>query len=197
MVGALEAFSIDNFIFRRLAMGALIVTKGTRRLVHFFNGVFSSLTPFAAGNAYAAITTDLGPNSTIAPSPAYPFLYQLSEKYKGQRLDGKGGDVFYPDYSADHKNLLPRWKFFLRKELDPTWHNEIGAALYEAITAGGYNKVVFDCVIGTVQEVMIADEYNFTTDGKEDNKAGTKYMKIVLVTPETKAPDPRDDQTPR
>ena len=178
-------------------MGSLIVTKGTRRLVHFFNGVFKDLTPFATGNVYDAITQDLGPNSTIIPSSTYPFLYQLSEKYKGQRSDGSGNDVFYPDFSNDHKNLLPRWKFFLRKELDAGLQTEIGAALYDAITAGGYTKVVFDCVIGSVQEVMIADEYDFTTDGKEDNKAGTLYMKIVLVTPGTKAPYPIDDQTPQ
>jgi hypothetical protein len=29
-----------------------------------------------------------------------------------------------------------------------------------------------------------------------DNRAGTKYMKIVLVTPATQAPDPIDDQKP-
>jgi hypothetical protein len=175
-------------------MGALIVTKGTRRLAHYLNTLFSNLTPFAPGGAYANIVTDLGPNSTITPSPKYPFLYQLSEAYRGKRIGG--GDVFYPDSHGKHPNLLPRWKFFLRKELDPTWHDTIREALYQALTAGDYNKIVFDSVVDSAQYVMVADEYNFTADGNENNAAGTKYLKIVLVTPATQAPYPLDDQTP-
>jgi hypothetical protein len=52
----------------------------------------------------------------------------------------------------------------------PTWHLEIAGARYDAITAGDYEKVVFDSVIATSQYVMIADDYNFTNDGNEDNQ---------------------------
>jgi hypothetical protein len=175
-------------------MGALIVTKGTRRLVYHFNSLFSSFANFAAGAPYENVVKDLGPNSTIIPSPAYPFLYQLSEAYRGKRAGPGGGDVFYPDTHAHHQNLLARWKHFLRKELDPNWHTAIRDALYNALTAGDYNKVVFDTVIADAQYVMVADEYDLSASG--DNRAGTKYMKIVLVTPATQAPDPIDDQKP-
>ncbi len=182
-------------------MGALIHTKGTRRLAGHFNYIFQDTAKFVSDYSSTGVLDDLSGTSNLPNSPTY--LFQLSEKYRG-KLKG-GGDLFYPADHAGHKNLLKRWKYFLQHELSLNCNVAIKNAIYFALTcpspSGGfeYKKVTFDTVEGRPvldvdQTVLVSDEYESTSD-HTDNDLATKYMKIVLVTPLTRAPIPLDDQT--
>jgi predicted ATPase len=99
--------------------------------------------------------------------------------------------------TGNHQNLMRRWKYFLKNDLQSKCDAEIRAALLKSVLDSSVQYVLFDSIEGTSQVVHTALEYgaaaNFAT-------LGAQYMNIVLETPPTKAgsdlvaPIPLDDQ---
>ena len=59
-----------------------------------------------------------------------------------------------------------------------------------------YTAIRFDCVEGPNQTVLASDEYRLKNSDKDDTGLSrvTAYLKIILITAPTAAPDPRDGQ---
>jgi len=88
-------------------------------------------------------------------------------------------------------NLLPRWKYYLQKELELPAHNAIRAAIAAALNDPSFDHISFDVIEGTAQNVHTAVEFNSAAGFAN---LTTKYMKIVLETPATKGAIPLDPQ---
>jgi hypothetical protein len=94
------------------------------------------------------------------------------------------GDVIAFLGGGNHQNLLRRWKYFLRNELDPDRDAEIRAALQDALEDTDITRVEFDVIEGTNQIVHTAVEHDFDVN---TGVLTNKYIRIVLETPPTKA----------
>src|ERR1700730_13108914 len=126
---------------RERNMGMLILTKGTRRLIKFFNNQFGP-GGYSARNVNlnwmrnnAGLVNDLSLAPSAGTGGPVPnpltlspyFLYDLSEKYKPG--DPAGKPLFYPRDDANHANLVTRWKYFLQNELQTSCHEAIRQAI--------------------------------------------------------------------
>lgn len=188
-------------------MGALILTKGTRRLINHLSREFknpriddyrSRADLFATSNVngvasshylhYLCFGDDIQPGApaTGVPSantPQFPHNRKL-----------------IPDPHGAHPHLLKRWQYYLFYELQMDNHNKIRAAIHTALTdvdAQGnptFSKIVFDCVEGPFQTVFPAPEYESSDSDDTSDDPRTKYMKIVLITGPSQAPDQVDLQ---
>src|SRR5262249_45150368 len=171
-------------------MGALIQTKGTRRLCKHFGNVFGNTRTF--GNSHRDVLYDLGGPPVNAGDPPSPllnsnvYLYDLSQKYSGL--------LYPPDDPNHHANLLKRWKFYLQYELQSRWHHAIRKNILKALLDNSYRRIIFDTLEGSDQIVLASDECQSSNINDDDNDITTKYMRILLVTPLTSAPDPLGPQ---
>jgi|SRR6185437_7006921 hypothetical protein len=176
-------------------MGALIATKGTRRLINHFNKIFKKQQIDATRNL-------------IGGDPDLLYLFQTPALNQTTILSITDQNTyFFPsDPNGKHPNLLRRWRFFLQNELltnAPDNHEALREALAEGLWGTNfhgdpYTAIKFDCVEGPNQMVLVSDEYLLNkNDNADDNDAvldrSAPYLKIVLVTAATRAPGPRDD----
>jgi hypothetical protein len=183
-------------------MGALIATKGTRRLINKLNQAFSKAQMKATK---AKIDGDGTLRALFAnPSGNAPIVQSICNHPKGKAL-------FLPPHDAtNHKNLLKRWDWYLANELQHANHELIRGFIWNVIngpnglqgvnssTPAGdvYTAIRFDCVEGANQTVLASDEYHLKNSDKDDTGLSkvTAYLKIVLVTAPTTAPHARDPQ---
>ena len=174
-------------------MGALIATKGTRRLVRHFNKIFGWRGNNLA-TTKATITGDANLNFLFStPSIGTPVIANISNNA-----------FFLPNPHAAHPNLHKRWKFFLRYELTFENHELIRSAIWRGLNGTNllgvpYVAIQFDCIEGSPQQIRISDEYLLNNNDDDSVDNGTldpakPYLKIVMVTQPTRAPDPLDDQ---
>ena len=173
-------------------MGALIRTKGTKRLIAHLNEEFSTYIDFYRDQNISAqfdpskgtypgligLTLTLeDPNDPIhaaRPNDNLVLLPYLPDPPSGAKGPGK----------KKHARLEARWLWFLNTNnsandsLTLTNDNTIAAAIYKALTqkTGGsydYDSICFDAVeSNSAQDVDVSDQ----TDG------GTKYTLITLKT---------------
>ncbi len=186
-------------------MGALIQTRGTRRLVKHYNDIFSS------NKLNSTRTTILSDATLIAlfdtPNASPTPIRDITQR--NPRL------FLPPDDRANHPNLLKRWDFFLQYEFHPTNHELLRGFLSKALNlrsgAGGptgtnqngdnYVAIQFDCVEAgplQTQTVLQSDEYKLIGSSHNDDKGlaqNTAYSLIVMVTaPISSNAPPRDNQ---
>jgi hypothetical protein len=177
-------------------MGALIATKGTRRLVNHFNTIFRK------GNidVTRSIIHDDQALQDMFSNPCHNETRILSITDQNTR--------FFPkDPNDKHPNLLRRWRFFLEYDLStdsPDNHELLRSALWQGLAGTNFNNdsysaIQFDCVEGTSQTILVSDEFLLTkNDNPNDNDAildkANPVLRMVLVTGPTSAPGPRDDQ---
>jgi hypothetical protein len=179
-------------------MGALIQTKGTRRLINQLNTAFGA--NIAATKA--AIAADANLNSLFTnPSGSAPIIQTICKNATGAQL------FLPPADNVNHKNLLVRWDFYLGKELSNGNHELIRGFIWSVINGPNglqganannsdgypYSGIRFDCVEGNIQTVLQSDEYDLKV-GDTSLSSATAYSKIVLVTSPTISPTPRDNQ---
>jgi len=174
-------------------MGALVNTKGTRRLIRHFNNIFD-----ARPNGLAAT------KAHINGDPNLLFLFSTPGATAPTIRNITNDAFFLPNPHANHANLPKRWKFFLFHELTLPNHELIRSAIWRGLNGTNavgdrYVAIRFDCIEGTRQDIFTSDEYLLNNNDDDTNDNGhlerTKpVLKIVLVTSPTKAPDPIDDQ---
>ena len=183
-------------------MGALIATKGTRRLVKALNAAFDKGSIATTKTAIAGDNTLLQLFKTTNGSA--PVIQSICNNTTGKGL------FLPPQDNTNHKNLLKRWNFFLGNELSNPNHELIRKFIWQVINGPSglsgpnaknsngdvYAAIKFDCVEGTNQTVLGSDEYRLK--GNDDDDTGlvrtTAFFKIVLITAPTAAPDPLDPQ---
>jgi hypothetical protein len=177
-------------------MGSLIQTKGTQRLMKWYNT--KCFDKGSLPNTRNAIATDGTLLSLFAtPAGQTPVIQQICNNPTGR-------SIFLPPYHPAHKNLLTRWDYYLGYGLQFGNQELLRAYLWNAINNGlnkngdPYTAIVVDCVEGTTQAVLQSDEYELKPndpDGKamDPSKA---YSHITLVTQamSTQLPVPLDPQ---
>jgi hypothetical protein len=177
-------------------MGSLIQTKGTQRLMKWYNT--KCFDKGSLPNTRSAIAGD-GTLLILFATPAgqTPVIQQICNNPTGK-------SIFLPPYHPAHKNLLTRWDYYLGHGLQYGNQDLLRAYLWNAINNGinqygdPYTAIVVDCVEGTTQTVLQSDEYELKPndpDGKamDPSKA---YSHITLVTQvmSTQLPVPLDPQ---
>lgn len=187
-------------------MGTLIRTKGTRRIIRHLTKEFG-----ANIGAYRTVS-DLFRSSTVNSVASKHYLHYLSfgdditpnvptPGVPAHAPPLPTGRSLTPKHDATHHaNLLKRWQYYLFNELTTANHDAIRAAIYTALTdrdSGGsytFTKIVFDCIEGPIQLAACATEYDSNDANDTGDDPASKYMKIVLVTGRTNAPDQPDAQ---
>ena len=177
-------------------MGSLIQTKGTQRLMKWYN------TKCFDKNSLPGTRTAIAGNGALlslfaTPAGQTPVIQQICNNPTGK-------SILLPPYNSGHQNLLTRWDYYLGYVLQHGNHELLRAFLWNAINNGinqygdPYTAIVVDCVEGTTQTVFQSDEYQLKPndpDGKAMDHS-TAYSHITLVTQamSTQVPVPLDPQ---
>jgi len=184
-------------------MGGLIQTRGTRRLVKHYNGLFDK----------GSISST---RKTILVDPVLVALFTTPAAASLPIFDITNHDpgTFLPPPSANHPNLLKRWDYYLRYELVQHNHELLRKYIADVLNLQSglngplgtntnndlYVAIHFDSIQaapGQSQIVAQSDEYKLKNNDSDDTAVlkNTAYSLIVLITdPIKNAPDPIDNQ---
>ena len=177
-------------------MGSLIQTKGTQRLMKWYNT--KCFDKGSLPHTRSAIAGD-GTLLSLFATPAgnTPVMQQICNNSTGR-------SIFLPPFHAAHKNLLTRWDYYLGYGLQHGNHELLRAYLWNAINNGvnqygdPYTAIVVDCVEGTTQTVLQSDEYELKPndpDGKAiDHSKAYSHITLVTQAMSTQLPVPLDPQ---
>jgi hypothetical protein len=175
-------------------MGSLIQTKGTQRLMNWYNT--HCFDKNSLPNTRSAIAGDGALLSLFAvPAGQAPVIQQICNNATGK-------SIFLPPFDNGHKNLLIRWDYYLGSVLQHGNHELLRAYLWNAINNGinqngdPYTAIVVDCVEGASQTVLQSDEYLLKTNDPKALDHSKAYSHITLVTQamSTQLPVPLDPQ---
>lgn len=150
-------------------MGALIITRGTRRLAGHYNEEFSSWLTFYKNrrNVFDRGGRDIDIWDNI--------IQVVTDTRLGightERPDNL---TLLPKDNSAHPNLHKRWRFFLKNELTQTNRNKLADAIHQAL---GLNDppvayIMFDVVHGAQQDI------DLDTNGLDD---GSRFAKITII----------------
>lgn len=165
-------------------MGALVLTKGTRKLIDQFTQEFSHprLDDYRSDNI-------MGTTIPIAQAFADPSIDLLWLTRNVRHRHSPRGDnrCLLPDDTTGHPHLEARWLYFLSNNpnvLTATNHQKIRKAISGALNDRSYDSIQFDCIDCSPQTVFVSDEFD---------SSGLKYLRIVLGTPPmSKSPSAAD-----
>jgi hypothetical protein len=184
-------------------MGALIATRGTRRLAKLYNNRFDKGSISATRRTILedAVLTALFSTPTTTSLP----IYEITNHDQA---------TFLPPPSSNHPNLLKRWDYYLHREFQQSnqellrryisdvlnLQSGINGPLGTNANGDTYVAIHFDCVEaapGQSQIVVQSDEYKLKNNDSDDTGMlkNSAYSLIVLITdPVKNAPDPIDNQ---
>jgi len=151
-------------------MGALILTKGTRRLIGHLNTQFSSSAGHGNIAFYRAQIALFDRVGGTTPTGA-PYLFGVCEALNS----------LYPPDNPAHPNLKKRWQYFLTTQLLGGNDITIIDGIYRALHDRSYELITFDAIEDIAQlgqQVWITDEQCDNNTGGQHKKA----MRIILVT---------------
>jgi hypothetical protein len=160
-------------------MGALIRTKGTKRLIAHFNDEFSSYIGFYRDAAIMGQFDITLPSGAARNVDLLVLTYSIKDPKDVNHAPRYDHRCLLPQDNPKHAHLIARWLWFLNAgnaddgALAQRNHNKIAGYIFKALNDVTYSSIVFDAVEASVQDVVFADE----SDGS------TKYMKITLQTP--------------
>ena len=159
-------------------MGALIHTAGTKKLAAHYNDEFDTFIEFyrqanvighfnrnaVDWNVWDNVIQQIKHNNSTDPSGDFP-----------DHTDRNDGFCLIPTEKKSHKNLLIRWRIYLKKVLPVTQHNELIDAIYAVLLDNSYDYIVFDVVEDMAYAIDATDHLDAD---------GSKYKLIVLKTQE-------------
>jgi hypothetical protein len=165
-------------------MGALIQTAGTKKLAAHYNEEFDQFIEFYRGpnvisifdragkpfNVWDDIIQNVQHNGTTDPAGDFP-----------DHTDRTDGLCLLPNDRKTHKNLLNRWRVYLRKFLPPAQHDDLIDAIFNVLQDHTISYIVFDVVQAAAWGIVTATHVD--SDGKN-------YKTIVLQTVIELAVDP-------
>jgi hypothetical protein len=157
-------------------MGALVLTKGTRKLIKQLNQEFNKfLTHYRNDNI-------LGTTTPIAAAFANPNvdLLWLTLNIKHAHSPRNDKLCLLPDDATGHPHLEKRWIYFLSNHanvLTQNNHKAIRAAISNVLNDSSYGGIQFDSIDYAPQTVFLSDEFDTT------GIAVVKYLRLVLGTP--------------
>jgi hypothetical protein len=147
-------------------MGALIITRGTRRLAGHYNEEFSSWLTFYKNKSNVfnrgGSNIDIWDNIIQVVTDPRPGIGHT------ERADNF---TLLPKDNAAHPNLHRRWRIFLKNELTQTNRNKLADAIHTALNIVNLAYIVFDVAPGAQQDVDLFD------NGLDD---GSRFAKITI-----------------
>jgi len=159
-------------------MGSLIQTAGTKRLAAHYNDEFDTFIEFYrqanvighfdrkgyAWNVWDNVIQQVVHSNATDPSGDFPDHTHRSD-----------GFCLLPGDRKSHKNLITRWRIYLKKFLPPKVHNDLIDAIHDVLKDNSYDYIVFDVAEDPAYSIDATDQWD--TDG-------SKYKLIVLKTVE-------------
>jgi hypothetical protein len=136
-------------------MGALIMTKGTKRLVAHYNDEFDTWIDFYRQPAQLNLFRRSGDMQIWED-----LVLTITDRTAGHS-DRTDFLTLLPKDHPKHQRLSARWRIFLKTHLSQLNRNKLADLLYQALT-GPNRYIVFDVRVGANQDVtLLAD----TDDG--------------------------------
>jgi hypothetical protein len=190
-------------------MGALIATRGTRRLVTHYNHIFNS--------AQINTTRNTIINDAVPQIGLYDLFTTPSKSARMIRDITRRNNLFLPSF-ADHPNLQARWDYYLQYEFDQLNQERLRTLIAQALNLADrrvdrpngknqdghhYAAIRFECIEADPhanppqsQTVLQSDEYDLRARDTDDSGLDitSAHSKIVLVTAPTASPTPIDAQ---
>jgi hypothetical protein len=179
-------------------MGGLIMTKGTRRLMNWYNNHCFDQNSLPQVRQKILQNPGNGLYSLFAtPAGNMPVIQQITH-------NPAGAQIFLPPYDPQHHpHLLIRWDYYLGSILTNVNHELLRGYLWNAINNGltavrndPYTAIVVDCVEGNIQTVLQADEYLLDANGNLDPSTAYSHITLITQAMSTQLPVPIDPQFP-
>jgi hypothetical protein len=157
-------------------MGALIHTSGTKKLAAHYNDEFDTFIEFyrqaniighfnrsgTDWNVWDNVIQQIKHSDTTDPSGDFP-----------DHTDRNDGLCLLPAEKKSHKNLITRWRIYLKKVLPTNVHNHLIDAIYNVLLDNSYDYIVFDAVEDVTYAIDATDKVD---------PDGSKFKLIVLKT---------------
>jgi hypothetical protein len=153
MLELLDILFLQN-TFWRADMGALIMTKGTKRLVAHYNEEFDAWIDFYRGPTILSKFRRGGANINIWNDLVQTIQDSSTTNDHTDRPDHL---TLVPKKHRKHQNLEARWKFFLQTVLTQSSQNKLADHLHTALT-GRNIYIVFDVRVGPTQDVILTSD---------------------------------------
>jgi hypothetical protein len=155
-------------------MGALIMTKGTKRLVAHYNDEFDTWIQFYRGHIDLFDINTYGGNSIRIWDDVVQNAAMVDP---GSPVNGHSADTnaktLLPPPHPKHKNLLLRWQYFLQTVLTPANNKKLAKGIHDALQDNNVKYIIFDVVHDNQQDVSAQPDTN------ED---GDSIFSIVIHT---------------
>ncbi len=150
-------------------MGALIMTKGTKRLAAHYNEEFDTWIDFYRDPAILAkFKRTAGADIDIWADLIQKIKDTSTTNDHSERADNL---TLLPKNHKRHPNLHARWKYFLQTLLSQANQNKLADAICRALTDAN-TYITFDVRVGGTQDV--------TLDSDVDD--GNPIARITIVT---------------
>jgi hypothetical protein len=166
-------------------MGALIMTKGTKRLVAHYNEEFDSWISFYKDASVLPKFNRAGANISIWNDLVQTIKDTSTTNDHSDRADNL---TLLPRKHKKHVNLEARWKYFLQSVLTQTNQNKLADVLYQALTSQVV-YITFDVRVGAAQDVTLASDVD---DGSPIARITIVVVGPMLTTAVLKGGDPPD-----
>jgi hypothetical protein len=170
-------------------MGALIMTKGTKRLAAHYNDEFDTwltwyqdparINVFNRNNADIDIWNDVIQNQTL--TDARPN----GHTERGDNL------TLLPKDSPQHQNLHQRWRYFLQLVIGQPRQNLLADHLFAALQSN-ISYICFDVVLGNASDVLLAADVDDGQPIARITIVTTGHLRVTPHTPGGNDPPPLD-----
>jgi hypothetical protein len=167
-------------------MGALIMTKGTKRLAAHYNDEFDTWISFYRTPAVLSKFQRSG-NIDVWRD----IIQTITDTANGHTQRPDHLTLLPPDH-VKHVNLIGRWKFFLKSVLSQANQNKLADALHKALTDPNV-YIVFDVVVGKTQNVTHTSDVDDGDPIARVTIVTTGPMLKISLTRNGDDPPPIDD----
>jgi hypothetical protein len=142
----------------RFAMGALIMTKGTKRLIAHYNDEFDTWIQF-----YRGLINNFNVNSTDVWTDIVQNAAIVDAASPGNgHAAAANAQTLLPPAHPKHQHLLSRWQFFLQSVLSKANNTKLAQGVHDALADNNVVYIIFDVVHDDTQDVVITPD---TDDG--------------------------------
>jgi hypothetical protein len=142
-------------------MGALIMTRGTKRLVAHYNDEFDTWIQFYRGNINVFDINTYGGNRIRIWDDVVQNAAMVDAGSPGNgHSTAANAPTLLPPPHPKHQNLLSRWQFFLQTVLSPENNKKLAKGIYDALHDNNVKYIVFDVVHDGQQDVSAKPDTN-------------------------------------
>jgi hypothetical protein len=153
-------------------MGALIMTRGTKRLIAHYNDEFDTWIGFYRNAARINVFDRKNGNIDIWNGIVQNAAMVDAGSPQNGHARAANVPTLLPPPHPKHANLLLRWQFFLQSVLTQDNQNKLADAILGALQDNNVDYIMFDVVHKTLQDVVSVP----------DTDDGDSIVKITIFT---------------